>query len=111
MRSGGTKTEIGNSRYLATVTVVRNSQLRAIPGTKRFLHQLENCPPILSNHLHPCKATHHREINPAKTETRNENVDAKTQRFVVWHEIASHTIVRIVEHNSHNASFVFSSNV
>jgi hypothetical protein len=29
----------------------------------------------------------------------------------VWHEISSHTIVRIVEHNSHNASFVFSSNV
>src|SRR5258706_456368 len=56
----------------------RNPCGRAPPSTslKSFPYKLEDGPPILRNHLHPCHFSHHGEIDAAETDSREEDVDA-----------------------------------
>src|SRR6266478_3325884 len=55
----------------------------AVPSSQRLPDEFEDCASILRDHFHPCRATHHREVDPAETETREQDVDAKTQRLMI----------------------------
>src|SRR5713101_1527605 len=63
----------------------RNPGGRATPGTRLepFPHELEDSPPILRNHLHPCHLPHHRKINSAEANPCEEDVDAIAKRLIV----------------------------
>ncbi len=56
---------------------------RAAPSDERLPHELEDCASVLSDHSHPCQRPHLREIDSAKTETRDQDVYAITQRLVI----------------------------
>ena len=58
-------------------------QPRAVPRTKRFFHELVDCPPILGNDLHPRQAAHLREVDSTKTDSCDEDVDAIAQWLMI----------------------------
>src|SRR5262245_27638948 len=56
---------------------------RPAPRAERFRYQLEDRPPVVRDHFHPGPPAHLREVDPAKAQTRDEDADAITQRFVM----------------------------
>jgi len=56
---------------------------RSAPVAKPLLYNFEDGSPILRYHFYPREGAHLREVDPAKTETRDKYVDAIAHRLVI----------------------------
>src|ERR1700732_4876882 len=80
---GPAKVSIRAARRISGRGARGNSVKHAAPASETFLHKLEDRSPIFGDDFQPHPRAHLREVDPAKTEARDENIDAISQWLVL----------------------------